>query len=211
MKKVIFFLFLLASALYFIQFKGTSANDSLRTMDDINSDLADLKYFTHEELYEKELHRLSFHLQQEPFLQMSQRYSRKILSSIENMNGNEIINIQQTVIKKDVQSSKALLYTIQKIEKLSGSFQQIKIYATVNSQDRTALRELCKQIREEYDKYSSLVICLYSETETGIALAQGENDHFSEEDIFKSWLVFYSYHPVEGDYFDDKPGKYLGS
>jgi len=22
-------------------------------------------------------------------------------------------------------------------------------------------------------------------------------------------LIFYSYHPVEGDYFDDKPGKYL--
>jgi len=209
MKKVIFFLFLLASALYFIQFKGTSANDSLRTMDNINSDLADLNYFTNEELYEKELHKLSFHLQQEPFLQMSQRYSRKILSSIENKNGNEIINIQQTVIKKDVQSSKALLYTIQQIEKLSGSFQQIKIYATVNSHDRTALRELCKQIREEYDKYSSLVICLYSETETGIALAQGENGHFSEKDIFNSWLVFYSFHPVEGDYFDDNPGKYL--
>lgn len=209
MKKVILVLIVLVSVLYFIQFNGTSANDSLRTMNNLNSDLADLKHFTHEELYEKELHKLSFHLQQEPFLQMSQRYSRKILSSTENKDGNEIINIQETVINNDVQSSKVLSYTIQRMEQLSGSFQQAKIYATVNSYDRIALRALCRQILEDYDEYSSLVICLYSETETGIALAQGENAHFSEKDISNSWLVFYSFHPVEGDYFDNNPGRYL--
>jgi hypothetical protein len=120
-------------------------------MDNINSDLADLIHLTHEELYEKELHKLSFHLQQEPFLQMSQRYSRKILSSTKNKEGNEIINIQETVINNDVQSSKALSYTIQRMEQLSGSFQQAKIYATVNSSNRIALRALCRRILEDYD------------------------------------------------------------
>ena len=209
MKKVIFVLLVLVSALYFIQFNGTSADDFVRTMDNINSDLAEFTHLTHEELYEKELHKLSFHLQQEPFLQMSQRYSRKILSSTEIKDENEIINIQQPVLKKEFEESKAISYTIQRMEHLSGAFQQAKIYATVNSNDKIALRELCRRIREEYDTYSSLVICLYSETETGIALANGENAHFSEQDILNSWLVFYSYHPVEGDYFDDEPGGYL--
>ncbi len=209
MKKVILVLFVLVSVLYFIWFNVTSANDSVRTMDNINSDLADLIHLTHEELYEKELHKLSFHLQQEPFLQMSQRYSRKILSSSENKDGNEIINIQETVINNDVQSSKALSYTIQRMEQLSGSFQQAKIYATVNSSDRIALRALCRRILEDYDEYSSLVICLYSETETGKALALGEKTRFTQHKINDAWLIFYSYHPVEGDYFDDKPGKYL--
>ena len=60
MRKVILVLIVLVSVLYFIRFNGTSANDSVRTMDNINSDLADLIHLTHEELYEKELHKLSF-------------------------------------------------------------------------------------------------------------------------------------------------------
>ena len=68
---------------------------------------------------------------------------------------------------------------------------------------------LCRRILEDYDEYSSLVICLYSETEIGKALALGEKIHFTQHEINEAWLIFYSYHPVEGDYFDDKPGKYL--
>ena len=140
---------------------------------------------------------------------MNQRYSRKILASATAKNEtDEIVHAEQTIMKTVISSTKTLKYTIQRIEQLSGSFKQAKIYATVNGSDKSALQKLCQRIREQYVEYNSLVICLYSETETGIALAKGENVHYSQQDILNTWLVFYSYHPVEGDYFDAEPGKY---
>jgi len=211
MKKVVLVLFVLVIALFFILLNVKSADDYKKSMNKINSDLADFIHLTHEELYERELQKLSFQFNQEPFLHMSQRYSRKMLSSTKAKKSIVIIPSEKTVVETVISKADTLKYTLQRIEQLSGSFQQAKIYATVNSQDKTALRELCIRIWEQYDEFISLVICLYSETETGISMAQGENAHFSEKDISISWLVFYSYHPVEGDYFDDNPGGYLVS
>ena len=209
MKKVVFVLFVIISVLYFFQYSRFPAADTAKSLTKLNKALENNSILAHEDLYQEELQKLAFRLKQEPYLQLNQRYSRKILVSATAKNEtDEIVHAEQTIIKTVISSTKTLKYTIQRIEQLSGSFKQAKIYATVNRSDKTALHKLCRRIREQYAEYNSLVICLYSETETGIALAKGENVHYSQQDILNTWLVFYSYHPVEGDYFDAEPGKY---
>ena len=209
MKKVVFVLFVIISVLYFFQYSRFPAADTANSLSKLNKALKNNSILAHEDLYQEELQKLAFRLKQEPYLQLNQRYSRKILASATaNNETDEIVHAEQTIMKTVISSTKTLKYTIQRIEQLSGSFKQAKIYATVNGSDKSALQKLCQRIREQYVEYNSLVICLYSETETGIALAKGENVHFSQQDILNTWLVFYSYHPVEGDYFDAEPGKY---
>ena len=209
MKKVVFVLFVIISVLYFFQYSRFPAADTAKSLTKLNKALENNSILAHEDLYQEELQKLAFRLKQEPYLQLNQRYSRKILASATAKNEtDEIVHAEQTVMKPVISSAITLKYTIQHIEQLSGSFKQAKIYATVNGSDKSALQKLCQRIREQYAEYNSLVICLYSETETGIALAKGENVHFSQQDILNTWLVFYSYHPVEGDYFDAEPGKY---
>ena len=209
MKKVVFVLFVIISVLYFFQYSRFPAADTANSLSKLNKALKNNSILAHEDLYQEELQKLAFRLKQEPYLQLNQRYSRKILASATAKNEtDEIVHAEQTIMKTVISSTKTLKYTIQRIEQLSESFKQVKIYATVNGSDKSALQKLCRRIREQYVEYNSLVICLYSETETGIALAKGENVHFSQQDILNTWLVFYSYHPVEGDYFDAEPGKY---
>ena len=209
MKKVVFVLFVIISVLYFFQYSRFPAADTANSLSKLNKALKNNSILAHEDLYQEELQKLAFRLKQEPYLQLNQRYSRKILASATAKNEtDEIVHDEQTFMKTVISSIKTLKYTIQRIEQLSGSFKQAKIYATVNGSDKSALQKLCQRIREQYVEYNSLVICLYSETETGIALAKGENVHYSQQDILNTWLVFYSYHPVEGDYFDAEPGKY---
>ena len=209
MKKVVFVLFVIISVLYFFQYSRFPAADTANSLLKLNKALENNSILAHEDLYQEELQKLAFRLKQEPYLQLNQRYSRKILASATAKNEtDEIVHAEQTFMKTVISSTKTLKYTIQRIEQLSGSFKQAKIYATVNGSDKSALQKLCRRIREQYVEYNSLVICLYSETETGIALAKGENVHYSQQDILNTWLVFYSYHPVEGDYFDAEPGKY---
>ena len=209
MKKVVFVLFVIISVLYFFQYSRFPAADTANSLSKLNKALKNNSILAHEDLYQEELQKLAFRLKQEPYLQLNQRYSRKILASATaNNETDEIVHAEQTIIKTVISSTKTLKYTIQRIEQLSGSFKQAKIYATLNGSDKSALQKLCQRIREQYVEYNSLVICLYSETETGIALAKGENVHYSQQDILNTWLVFYSYHPVEGDYFDAEPGKY---
>ena len=209
MKKVVFVLFVIISVLYFFQYSRFPAADTANSLSKLNKALENNSILAHEDLYQEELQKLAFRLKQEPYLQLNQRYSRKILASATAKNEtDEIVHAEQTIMKTVNSSTKTLKYIIQRIEQLSGSFKQAKIYATVNGSDKSALQKLCRRIREQYVEYNSLVICLYSETETGIALAKGENVHFSQQDILNTWLVFYSYHPVEGDYFDAEPGKY---
>ena len=209
MKKVILIGLISIFVLFFNQVDWNSRNNTEHSLAQFNNDIKEMAVLTHTDLYNKELQKLSFQFNQEPFLRMSQRYSRKILSSSKAKKTHVIVPSEKTVIETVVKRTEPLKYTLQRMELLSGSFKQAKIYVTVNSYDKTALSKLCRRIRVQYDEYTSLVICLYSETETGIALAKGENAHFSGKDIFESWLIFYSYHPVEGDYFDDEPGKYL--
>lgn len=102
-------------------------------------------------------------------------------------------------------------FKVQRIEKLSGAFKQGKLHIIIKSQYETlSLRNLCRSLKGEYSEYSNLIICLYSNDEIGFSLSNGIKDNFSSEQIKKAWIGMYSYNPVEGEYFDENPTRYLG-
>lgn len=101
-------------------------------------------------------------------------------------------------------------YYIKRIEPLSDVFDQGKIHVTVEkSVDGKALKALCSKIKEEYSQFSNILICVYANNQTGIALANGFQSDISNELKSENWLALYSYHKVEGEYFDENPGGYL--
>ena len=55
-----------------------------------------------------------------------------------------------------------------------------------------------------------MVICLFSNSDIGNDLASGKLSRISTVEHRDAWLGMYTYNPVEGAYFDDKPGGYLG-
>ncbi len=191
MKKAVFLLLVLSSALYFVQHSWFSATDTAQSLTKLNNDLKEMATSPHKDLYQEEIQKLAFRLQQEPYVQLNQRYSRKILTAVQTKNKTEeLVQVVPNDLKSEVVNEESLKYTIQRTEQLSGSFQQAKIYATVNSRDKGVLKLLCREIQEQYSGYNSLVICLYRATETGIALAKGNNVQYSEQDIINTWLVF---------------------
>ena len=64
---------------------------------------------------------------------------------------------------------------------------------------------------KEHGEFSNIVICLYSDTEIGRELALGIDNQISKQEHIKAWLAMYTYNPVEGPYFDENPGGYLGA
>tara|TARA_Y100000590_G_scaffold177610_2_gene202806 strand:- start:8032 stop:8823 length:792 start_codon:yes stop_codon:yes gene_type:complete len=103
-------------------------------------------------------------------------------------------------------------YKIVRVDRLSGAFDQGKVYVTVKNKANTAsLQLLCKNLTDQYKEFSNIVICIYDNSPAGEELAKGAESNYSIEEKNKAWLAMYSYNPVEGDYFDDKPGSYLGA
>ena len=98
------------------------------------------------------------------------------------------------------------------MDRLSGAFEQGKIFLTVNQSVGTeSLRLLCEKITKQYTEFSNIVICLYTNNDTGREMANGSASNISTEKKKESWLAMYTYNPVEGAYFDDNPGGYLGA
>ena len=102
-------------------------------------------------------------------------------------------------------------HKVVRVDRLSGAFDQGKVYVTVAKKASTAsLRLLCKKLTDQHKEFSNIVICIYDSSPVGLELAQGTKSDYSTEAQKKAWLVMYSYNPVEGDYFDNNPGGYLG-
>ena len=102
-------------------------------------------------------------------------------------------------------------YKIQRLERLSGSFDQGKIYITVDKNSKSKdLQFLCETVMKDYSEFSNIVICLYSSDSTGIKLANGNDKMVNIEGKVESWLAMYTYNVVEGAYFNDNPTGYLG-
>ena len=102
-------------------------------------------------------------------------------------------------------------YEIIRTERLPNSFNQIKVYATVDSIFTSdGMLFLCEKLKEEYIEFTSIIICLYANNKDGIEMAKNNNAKISKHLKKKNWLAMYTYNPVEGKYFDDNPGLYLG-
>ena len=103
-------------------------------------------------------------------------------------------------------------YKIHRVERLSGSFEQGKLFLTVKDGFSTiVLKQICETVAKEHGEFSNIVICLYSDTEIGRELALGIDNQISKQEHIKAWLAMYTYNSVEGPYFDENPGGYLGA
>ena len=103
-------------------------------------------------------------------------------------------------------------HTIVRVERLSGTFEQWQVYVTVDkSSSKESMQLLCKKLRDNYKEFSNIIICLYADNTAGNELASGSKLKFGTKEKNKAWLVMYSYNTVEGEYFDDNPGGYLGT
>tara|TARA_B100002051_G_C16734215_1_gene640169 strand:+ start:2337 stop:3140 length:804 start_codon:yes stop_codon:yes gene_type:complete len=103
-------------------------------------------------------------------------------------------------------------YFVFRVNKLSGTFNQVKIFVTVegNPVDEMLL-SICKKLKKEYKEFSNIIICLYTNDQIGKEIANGAALNISLEEKKNSWLAMYSYNSVEGEYFDTDPGEYIGA
>jgi len=115
------------------------------------------------------------------------------------------------IIKKPVMPKPTIPeHTIIRIERLSSSFKQGKVYVTVDqSSSIESMRMLCAKIKKDYKEFSNIIICLYADNPSGNALASGTKTKLGTKGQSKDWLAMYSYNTVEGEYFDDNPGGYM--
>ncbi|MBL7013295.1 MAG: hypothetical protein ISR83_02635 [Candidatus Marinimicrobia bacterium] len=103
-------------------------------------------------------------------------------------------------------------YKVIKIDRLSDTFKQGKIHVTVDKKSsKEDMHLLCTHLKDKYPEFSNIVICLYTNTPVGIELAKGQKSTFSLQKQKKAWLVMYTYNPVEGEYFDNYPGRQISS
>ena len=210
MRKVFYMLLMGIVILGLVIWNFISFHESGRSLSDLENTIKEQTSLTHEDLYYHEVQKITFQMKQEPYLQMNQRYSRKMLSDSEISSiGSPKVKIIHKPPPKDVERD--VRYHIQRVEETAAQFQQAKIYATVQGHNGRELKAVCTRIREQFREFNSLVICLYDHNEVGIALSQGKQTYYGQQEVRESWLVFYSFHPAEGEYFDDDPGKFLGS
>ena len=134
----------------------------------------------------------------------------KLNDLIDNVNSESLIdNIDSN---KDNYIIKVPAYNIEKIDKLGGAFNQVKIHATIDKNiDNASKLKLCSFLSDEFNQFTNIVICLYVNNPLGKAIASGSTENFTIDEKRKTWLAMYSYNPVEGEYFDDRPSGYHGT
>ena len=102
-------------------------------------------------------------------------------------------------------------FRIVRLDSLSGLNKEAKIFVVVDSNSTDfQLKLLCNDLRERYETFSSIIICIYTNNDIGIKLANGRSDNLDLDDQKRAWLVMYSYNLVEGEYYDNLPSSYLG-
>ena len=142
----------------------------------------------------------------------------KIFESETFNNQNEVTSTKKNFDSiSDEQSTKKIdfeipTYEIVRLESLSGGFNQGKLFVTVDSSiSGPTLYELCKSIAKKHSSFTNILICIYSNNEIGTKLAKGQKIDLNMTDAKIAWLAMYSFNDVEGEYYDDNPGQYIGS
>ena len=103
-------------------------------------------------------------------------------------------------------------HTIERVEIISDAFSQGKIHVTTNAQaSNHSQLALCKKITSQFSEFSNIIICLYSDDNIGKNIANGLEKSFSIKEKKLSWLAMYTFNSVEGEYFNENPGRYLGN
>ena len=129
----------------------------------------------------------------------------------ESIKKKDVVNpiIKETIANK---KNNSLRYTVERIDRPYGASELGKIYVTIdNNLSKNNQMLICKKILDQHPKFLNIIICLYTNTNAGIALAKGSDEMVTIQDQKKSWLAMYTFNPVEGEYFDDNPSGYLGT
>ena len=115
------------------------------------------------------------------------------------------MNQKNIAIKKDLE------FKIIRSEKIKGGFNQIKLFITVpRDTESDLIRLVCEKVKNNHSEYKSFTICVYSNTKSGLELADGGSFNKNTYLHKKAWLAMYSFNPIEGEYFDDNPSHYSG-
>ena len=135
-----------------------------------------------------------------------------INEQIDPIKGNKPEKIKTTPESKQVAPKVTIpKYTVERVDRLSGAFEQGKVYVTINkNSSNDSQRLLCEDLTKRFNEFSNIVICLYANNRAGKDLARGNDETVSVEEQKRSWLAMYTYNSVEGEYFDDNPSGYLG-
>lgn len=103
-------------------------------------------------------------------------------------------------------------YKVERVENISSSFSQAKIYITIESNHNDGSQLLlCQKIKNEFSEYSNMIICIYKNSPDGYKLANGLKQTIVTPEEKESWLAMYTYNKVEGEYFNNMPTGYLGN
>ena len=100
-------------------------------------------------------------------------------------------------------------FTIERVEKISDAFHQGKIFVTIDKKSNNqSLRLLCDSLKQQFNQFSNIVICLYSDDNIGKNLANGNDVGISTKEKQDSWLAMFTFNSVEGSFFDSNPNGY---
>tara|TARA_S200000501_G_scaffold271423_2_gene255172 strand:- start:5880 stop:6680 length:801 start_codon:yes stop_codon:yes gene_type:complete len=138
----------------------------------------------------------------------------KHLDSNKTKNANIIdkkINIEKNAIERKI---KVVLpkYKIIRVSQVSGAFGQGELHVIVSKPfNSKGLMRICENVSNRHSEFDNIIICLYLDDEIGRALASGTDNGITEKQKNDSWIAMYTFNPVEGKFFDDNPGGYLGS
>ena len=140
------------------------------------------------------------------------------IAILEKTNGDSLILEKKEpnlIIEKEILiESKPIIpkHNIVRIERLSGAFEQGKIFVTLeDSSTDESLKLLCNKIQDDYNEFSNIIICLYANDQFGQRLAKGLETKIQTNSQRKAWLAMFTYNPVEGEYFDSNPCGYFGA
>tara|TARA_X000000368_G_C23005922_1_gene701151 strand:+ start:66 stop:860 length:795 start_codon:yes stop_codon:yes gene_type:complete len=127
------------------------------------------------------------------------KYTKEI--PVEEKNSTEAVNIEKIIPT----------HTVERVERLSGAFEQGKLYVSIDIKSSNASQNLlCRELKKRYNEFSNIIICLYANNHAGRNLALGNDNNVNIEEQKRFWLAMYTYNSVEGEYFDDNPSGYLG-
>ncbi len=119
--------------------------------------------------------------------------------------------VEKKIIKQEEEST-IKNYNIERVDTLSSAFNQGKIYVTINENTaNNSQRLLCGHLAKRFSDFSNIIICLYADNDIGKKLATGNEQLVSVKEQKRYWLAMYTFNSVEGEYFDDDPGSYLGN
>ena len=111
---------------------------------------------------------------------------------------------------KQLEKVKILIpdYKILKLVEGLDSFDQGKIYVGINKDTKIEAKDaLCRYLVPKYSNFKNIIICLFSNDDTGIKLASQKEITLLNKKQKDSWLGMYTFNDIEGHYFDPNPSE----